>query len=741
MQYPLISEYIEAIRFAEDNFDKLSNLRPVLDSDGNPVMSSGNFAVVFKMKDVETDKLYAVKCFTREQEEREERYREIIKVLEQVKSPYFVSTLYYEKELFVDTSQGDEMEFPVLLMDWVEGYPIDQFIKENISNKLKLSLLAYNFCQLGTWLLSQPIAHGDIKPDNILIKDDFTLVLVDYDGMYVPAFDGKSSLEIGSPDFQHPNRSIDSFNRHIDDFSITLIALSLKAIAQSPSLYEESKSNALITSARDYADLSKSNALVSLLALTKDKDLGQLFSSFILAYSNTELYPEFHRLITIEEPLRSNVTDDDIKNSFVDENGVRFSNDKKRLIKFPEDSAIKQYKVPQGIEVICDWAFSKKSKTSIIGIDYPNDVMLPDSLRMIGYAAFGCLPISTLIIPDEVKYIGEYAFAGCRHLTQIILSANCNYLGESALEDCKKLINVQLPIGIDTIRECLLAGCESLERIYIPNNVKTIEECAFCACFSLKRIRLSNNIKTISKDAFAFSCKTSAYNIYKTNPLSPFVIYDAPYAQTDVLTIVSDCPLDMFFENMNDKENPRFIFEKPQLLEDFYYHKWVIKEKRAFSEEEKDLVSHAVVVKGQYGFCAKFYMKSGGYKFIPLTNESKVAEGDIIELQNAHVITLSKLGETDICRIAYNINKQGGKWIEKASRKFTQEELALVTKAQVVESQYGKSACFFMTNGTTMYLPMSNDAKSDIGDIINLNVAEIVTLEKSGEKDIQRIRG
>ena len=75
MQYPLISEYIESIRSAEDNFDKLSNLRPVLDDNGNPVMSSGNFAVVFKMKDFDTGKLYAVKCFTREQEERAERYR------------------------------------------------------------------------------------------------------------------------------------------------------------------------------------------------------------------------------------------------------------------------------------------------------------------------------------------------------------------------------------------------------------------------------------------------------------------------------------------------------------------------------------------------------------------------------------------------------------------------------------------------------------------------------------------
>ena len=105
MNYPLISEYIEAIRSAEDNFDKLSNLRPELDANGNPVMSSGNFAVVFKMKDIETGKMYAVKCFTREQKEREARYREIIKVLEQIKSPYFVSTHYYEKELFVDTSQ------------------------------------------------------------------------------------------------------------------------------------------------------------------------------------------------------------------------------------------------------------------------------------------------------------------------------------------------------------------------------------------------------------------------------------------------------------------------------------------------------------------------------------------------------------------------------------------------------------------------------------------------------------
>ena len=75
MSYPLISEYIEAIKSAEDNFKELEYLRPVLGDDGQPIMSSGNFAVVFKMKDQRNGKLYAVKCFTKDQEGRSESYK------------------------------------------------------------------------------------------------------------------------------------------------------------------------------------------------------------------------------------------------------------------------------------------------------------------------------------------------------------------------------------------------------------------------------------------------------------------------------------------------------------------------------------------------------------------------------------------------------------------------------------------------------------------------------------------
>lgn len=68
MQYPLISEYVDAVRDLSSNLDKLSHLIPVQDDHGEPMRSSGAFAVVFKMKDPDTGKYYAMKCFTEDQD-------------------------------------------------------------------------------------------------------------------------------------------------------------------------------------------------------------------------------------------------------------------------------------------------------------------------------------------------------------------------------------------------------------------------------------------------------------------------------------------------------------------------------------------------------------------------------------------------------------------------------------------------------------------------------------------------
>jgi TPR repeat protein len=252
-------------------------------------MSSGNFAVVFKMKDEATGKLHAVKCFLKEQEGRAEAYRMIAEELEFVNSTFLTPIKYLDKELFVDTNNSNETEFPVLLMDWIEGKTLDKYIREHIDDQYELSLLAYQFSRLAMWLMPQPFAHGDLKPDNILVKDDGTLALVDYDGMYVPAMKGQKARELGSPDFRHPSRTEDDFDEHIDDFSLVSILLSLKAIALTPELLNNyGSSEHLLFSQKDYQDIKHSDILKHIFP-SDNIELNIIYGLFLLVYSKVEL--------------------------------------------------------------------------------------------------------------------------------------------------------------------------------------------------------------------------------------------------------------------------------------------------------------------------------------------------------------------------------------------------------------------------------------------------------------------
>ena len=217
-------------------------------------MSSGNFAVVFKMKD-EYGKQYAVRCFHRAQQGRERNYKLICEELAKVSSPYLSPIKYYDKEMFVESG-----EYPVLLMEWVEGITLDKYIRQVIDDRRELNLLAKNFRNLAIWLLSQPFAHGDLKPDNILVKKDGSLVLIDYDGMFVPAMQGQKAREIGSPDFRNPSRTDDIFDKSIDNFPIVSILLSLELIAAKSDYLEKfGKEDRLLFSHDDYLNLRESS--------------------------------------------------------------------------------------------------------------------------------------------------------------------------------------------------------------------------------------------------------------------------------------------------------------------------------------------------------------------------------------------------------------------------------------------------------------------------------------------------
>ena len=303
MQYPLISEYVRAIQDASNNLDELAYLIPVQDDHGEPYRSSGAFAVVFKMKDEQTGKCYALKCFTEEQEGRAEAYRQIADELEFVDSSYITSVKYLDKEIFVDSS-CEEDEFPVLLMDWIDGETMETYIAENYQDNYTMAMLCYRFCKMAAWLRSQPFAHGDIKPDNIMVRPDGTLTLVDYDGMFVPAMKGQKSPTIGTKDFSHPQRTVDDFDETIDDFALASIALSLKAISLKPSLLDEyGAADRLLFSAADYRDLSKSKVMTALQELMNDEEFTALLSMFLLANAKKNLSLCSFRAFSISKPL------------------------------------------------------------------------------------------------------------------------------------------------------------------------------------------------------------------------------------------------------------------------------------------------------------------------------------------------------------------------------------------------------------------------------------------------------
>ena len=413
MQYPLISEYVKAIQYAGDNLEQLAHLTPVLDDHGEPYRSSGAFAVVFKMQDKSTGKYYALKCFTEEQEGRAEAYRQIADELDLLDSPYITSVKYMEKELFVD-SQCEEDEFPVLLMDWVDGETMEAYIAANYRNQSAMLMLSYRFGKMAAWLRTQSFSHGDIKPDNIIVRPDGSLALVDYDGMFVPSMKGSQSPTIGTRDFSHPLRTVDDFDETIDDFSLASIALSLKAISMKSTLLDiYGASDRLLFSENDYRNPSNSKVISALQELMCDKDFCTLYSLFMLTLARKELSACSFRLFIGEKPTITSVmnedlstkrTEEELKEAFVDEWGAKYSKDGRKLLKVPGELR-GAYSVKEGTRIICDSAFSWCRSLS--------EIVIPSSVTSVGdWAFFTCFSLKYISIPKSVICLNGNPFAG-----------------------------------------------------------------------------------------------------------------------------------------------------------------------------------------------------------------------------------------------------------------------------------------------------------------------------------------
>jgi hypothetical protein len=236
MKFPSVAEYEDTISLGKKSFKTLD-----VEFDlSNPAariwtFGVGQFAVVFKAK-IDGD-YYAIRCFQHATKKGLENYSILSDYLKGKKFPWLSKFIYYDNEITVGSKK-----YPVLVMDWVEGIDIHDFITENLHSNYWLLQLQKSLISLSDNLEKNGIGHGDFQKGNVIvIKENkkILLKLIDYDGMFVTPMSGQSSIELGKPDIQHPKREKKFFNEKLDRFSIWLIITAIEALKYNKTLWDK----------------------------------------------------------------------------------------------------------------------------------------------------------------------------------------------------------------------------------------------------------------------------------------------------------------------------------------------------------------------------------------------------------------------------------------------------------------------------------------------------------------------
>ncbi len=131
-------------------------------------------------------------------------------------------------------------------------------------------------------------------------------------------------------------------------------------------------------------------------------------------------------------------------------------------------------------------------------------IVMPDSVTSIGnYAFYGCSSLTNITIPDSVTSIGDNTFYNCSSLTNIAVPNGVTSIGSYAFSGCSGLTSIAVPDGVISLGDHAFSRCSGLTSITIPNSVTNIKDGAFSRCTSLASITVSNSVTSIETSAFS----------------------------------------------------------------------------------------------------------------------------------------------------------------------------------------------------------------------------------------------
>lgn len=140
--------------------------------------------------------------------------------------------------------------------------------------------------------------------------------------------------------------------------------------------------------------------------------------------------------------------------------------------------------IPEGVTIIDEYAFYFCPL---------RQVQMPQTLKTIKSFAFTSSGLETVAIPESVEYIGSFTFDNCVNLKSVDLKAKINSVPFSMFQGCISLTdwdNVKLSETITTLEH--LSFCNtSFEEIHLQENITSTVAAPFQGCKKLKTFSLS----------------------------------------------------------------------------------------------------------------------------------------------------------------------------------------------------------------------------------------------------------